>query len=198
MGKYGGNSQTSLPSVPVPAPKPAAQPSASYDVAVTFTLKNEGLYSNDSADSGGPTMMGITQSDLSNFLGRPATVDEVKNMTLDTAKAIYRANYWVEALGQLSQPKATAIFDWGVLHGPVSGRQAAQRVANALGCSLSVDGQLGALSVAGLNKLADHAFCQAYAAEIKATFDAIIAHNPTQQVFRNGWYARAERIAALA
>ena len=193
MGTVSGNSQTPIANIPLPPP-----PSASFDTAVAFTLVEEGGYSNEPADAGGPTNFGITQQDFSDFLGRQASADDVRNMSLDTAKAIYRASYWAEALGQLSQPKATAIFDWGVLHGVESARVAAQRVANGLGCSVDVDGIIGPQSVASLNKLADHAFCQAYAASIRATFDAIIAGNPSQAVFKNGWYSRAARIAGLA
>lgn len=44
---------------------------SNFDDAFTYTIGNEGGYSNDPNDSGGPTNFGITIGDLSRFLGRP-------------------------------------------------------------------------------------------------------------------------------
>jgi lysozyme family protein len=193
MGNDQGNSQTLPGAQPVAPP-----PMASLDVALAFTLQNEGGFSDDPQDSGGPTSMGITQSDLSQYLGRQATVDDVRNMSLETATAIYKANYWSDGLSQLSQPVATAIFDFGVLHGTTSARKLAQSVANGLGASLAVDGVIGPASIAAINALPSKAFVQDYASAIDQVFASIVANYPKDQVFLKGWDNRAARIAALA
>ena len=53
----------------------------------------EGGYSNHPADRGGPTNMGITQATLSEYLGRPASVDEVRSLSRAQAVAIYRSRW---------------------------------------------------------------------------------------------------------
>ena len=54
----------------------------------------EGGFKDDKADKGGPTKYGITQKTLSDYLKRPATRNDVKNLSVDTAKKIYRENYY--------------------------------------------------------------------------------------------------------
>ena len=191
-----------VPVAPSPAPAPqvpaAPAPSASFDIAVTFTLQNEGGYSDIPQDAGGPTNYGIVESDLSSFLGHSVTADDIKNLSLDTAKAIYKANYWNPAFEQLSQPVATAIFDWGVLHGPTSSQKLAQNVANGLGASLVCDGVIGPASVAAINAIPADKFVAAFANAMKSWFASDVAGNPSQKIFLAGWNARADRIAALA
>lgn len=54
-----------------------------------------GRFTNDPADRGGPTKYGITARTLANYRGmsRSATIAEVRSMTEDEARAIYRKYY---------------------------------------------------------------------------------------------------------
>ncbi len=56
-------------------------------------LKREGGFVNDSADRGNATNYGITQATLSLWIGRDATVEDVRTMPLETARAIYQHEY---------------------------------------------------------------------------------------------------------
>lgn len=187
-------SPTASPIKPLPP-----QPKASFDVAVEFTLKNEGGYSDDPHDSGGATNFGITENDLAQYLGRPATVQEVKEMSIDTAKAIYKRNYWISGFEGLFQGAATAIFDFGVLHGPTTARTLAQSTANVHGGvpHLLIDGQIGPQTQAAINAMGAP-FVAYYASAMRNVFVSIVANNPSQGIFLKGWDNRADKVAALA
>jgi lysozyme family protein len=48
-------------------------------------------------DDGGPTNHGVTQHILTAYLQRPATIDEVKALTLETVVPIYAELFWFPA-----------------------------------------------------------------------------------------------------
>jgi lysozyme family protein len=63
------------------------------EAIVDAILKAEGGFVDDASDRGGATNYGITQATLSLWIGRDATVDDVRNLSVDTARAIYREKY---------------------------------------------------------------------------------------------------------
>lgn len=75
-------------------------------------------YTNRAADLGGPTKYGITAKTLGRCwnLGRPATEDEVKSLTLEQATQIYLVHYWQAFHLDLikNQVVAEFMFDWYV------------------------------------------------------------------------------------
>jgi lysozyme family protein len=84
-----------------------------------FVYAREGGFANHSQDPGGATNMGITIGTLSRWLGRKATVEDVKNLTKEEATKIYRAYYWEPsgASKATDYPTALLLMDSGVLHG---------------------------------------------------------------------------------
>lgn len=68
-----------------------------FETAFPFTIGREGGYSDDARDPGRQTKYGVTITTLSQYLRRPATVDEVKRLTLATAKDIFLRFYWQPA-----------------------------------------------------------------------------------------------------
>jgi lysozyme family protein len=119
-----------------------------FDSCLKFVLKFEGGFVNDPRDPGGPTNLGVTQRTLSGFLGRPASIDDVKKLTPKTVAPIYRQNYWNKVSGDdLPAGVDLAVFDFGVHSGPRRGVIGLQR---ALG--LADDGQSGPITVAAAGK----------------------------------------------
>ena len=170
----------------------------SFDTAVLFILRNEGGYSNEPADAGGPTNYGITQREYEVFKGRHVSISEMKAMPLADAKTIYRSKYWIPEFEKLAQGVATAIMDWGVLHGTRSARIMAQQSANKLGCKLECDGDIGPKSIAAFNSIRPAYFVTQYASDIRAWMENRVKESPSQKVFLKGWLRRADRIATLA
>jgi len=89
-----------------------------YSNCLAITLDYEGGYSNDPGDPGGPTKYGITIHDVRLYLKPQATEADVKALTLNEAKTIYRRHYWEPVAGD-GWPDGLdlAVFDAGVNSG---------------------------------------------------------------------------------
>lgn len=99
----------------------------------------EGGWSDHARDPGGKTMYGITQATLSAWLGRPASASEIRNLSKDQARQIYRKNYWDRVSGDELPPGVDlCVYDFGVNSGP---SRAAKSLQSALG--LKADGWVG-------------------------------------------------------
>ena len=68
-----------------------------FDEIIEEVLEAEGGFVHDPDDKGGATNHGVTQQSYSEFLGRKATVEEVKNMTVEDAKECYKKDFWIPA-----------------------------------------------------------------------------------------------------
>jgi type VI secretion system secreted protein VgrG len=167
------------------------------EFAIRYMLKNEGGFVNDPKDHGGATNFGITQATYSTYLGRPARVQDVQDMKIEDAIKIYRKSYWRPSFDKLDRGVATAIFDWGVLHGPKSSQMLAQQIANSLGAKLVVDGDIGPLSIAAINKITPAVFIRSFSVSVKAWFSNRVLDDPSQKRFLKGWNARADRMLGL-
>ncbi|MBX6329375.1 MAG: glycoside hydrolase family 108 protein [Pseudolabrys sp.] len=88
------------------------------DEALARLLAHEGGYSDHPSDPGGPTKYGITISDYRRYVKPNATAADVRAMTVEEAKAIYRRHYW-DALCCDDLPAGVdyAVFDYGVNSG---------------------------------------------------------------------------------
>lgn len=95
---------------------------ADFNTAVLMVLEHEGGFSDVKDDHGGPTNMGITKADLAMFFNVPKeeiTTEQVKSITPDLAKQIYKKFYWdkLKLDTMPSQCLATVAFDLGILRG---------------------------------------------------------------------------------
>lgn len=156
---------------------------ADFAQALLFVLQNEGTaYVNDAADAGGPTRMGVTQATLSSWKGSPATIDEVKGLTLAQVEPIYRKFYWAIVHGDTfaSQALATVVMDCGVLCGP---SRANRMLRNCRMGSAVADFESSYVAMC---------FCAAYGDYLSA-----VAKRPGQSKFLKGWLRRVERCREL-
>lgn len=169
------------------------------DDAFAYLLVDEGGYTNDPNDSGGPTNWGITQGDYSRWLKRPASIPEVRAMTKKVAEQIYSDYYWMPmGLDKIvDSKKATALFDVGVVCGIYQGQIMAQRACNSIGAGLVPDGHIGPLSIQAINQAAPSLFIRDMSSQVESRFRGIVANNPKDEVFLRGWVARARRLLSL-
>jgi len=70
-----------------------------FAACIPVILNSEGGYVDDPDDPGGATNFGITEATLASWRGHPVTPDDVREMSVDEAKAIYQANYYNPAHG---------------------------------------------------------------------------------------------------
>lgn len=102
-----------------------------YDAILNAVLRFEGGFANHPRDPGGPTNLGITQATLSRHLGRQASITDVRNLSRETAAAIYRKSYWDAIGGDQLAPGVDALaMDIAVNSGSGRARQWLAESAN--------------------------------------------------------------------
>lgn len=159
------------------------------DEVIDGVLHREGGFVNDAADKGGATNYGITAATLGlhRQLGRPATVEEVKAMTVAEARDIYRQRYVVapgfETLPAWAIP---ILVDDAVLSGPKAAVTTLQQVLG-----VPADGVLGPKTRQALAVKDPQAFVRDFAKARVLRFARIVQGNPAQARFIVGWCARA-------
>lgn len=102
-----------------------------WDQAIAFVLRYEGGYVNNVNDPGGETIYGISKKQYPSL--------DIKNLTIDEAKEIYRKDFW-QAVGadQLPAKMAIAVFDCAVNQGVGTAIRLLQ-----VALDVAVDGQIG-------------------------------------------------------
>lgn len=160
------------------------------DAMIDEVIRREGGFVDDPADRGGATKYGITRRTLSAWLGRTATVDEVRSLDRPTAAAIYRALFFERPrLGILPQALQPLIFDMAVNHGPERAVELLQEVL-AASRPVAVDGDLGP-QTAGAAAIAWDALGPWLIAMLanrrERFYRAIVANDRTQERFLKGW-----------
>lgn len=108
-----------------------------FNKCLPLLLKDEGGYCNDPGDNGGPTKYGITIIDVRKYVKKGATAEDVKALTLDQAKTIYKSKYW-DALDCDNLPSGVdyTCFDYGVNSGLGRPRKALERFKSLSGTKL--------------------------------------------------------------
>jgi len=177
-----------------------------FGSAYTDLLFWEGGYNHVAGDKGGATNHGISLRFLKNLPLAEAdinhdghvTKEDIKTLSLAKAAGFYRKHFWqnygLECVK--SQPIATKLLNIFVnMRGRTAGR-VAQRALRACCIDVFEDGYLGPLSYSAINDLIsaeDGAarYIVSLRSEQAAVYRLIVAHNPTQQKFFDGWLNRA-------
>ena len=147
-----------------------------FDDAFEALIGHEGGYVNDPRDPGGETKFGISKRTYKSV--------DIKNLTLDQAKAIYRRDYWAPA-GCDNLPEAVRfdVFDAAVNSGLGQAIRFLQRAAG-----VADDGRLGPVSLAAIQAMDAGLF----RARFNGTRLKFMTDQPTWDRFGKGW---ARRIA---
>lgn len=129
-----------------------------FELALKHTLAVEGDFSDDPDDSGGATNWGITESVARAF----GYVGDMRFLPTDTAKLIYRMNYWdllqLDLVSEISDPIAREVFDTGVNCGIGFAGRSLQRCLNAFNrgekdfSDIVVDGIVGRVTISSLRR----------------------------------------------
>jgi lysozyme family protein len=167
-----------------------------FEECLAFTLRAEGGYVDDPADPGGATNMGVTPATLREWSDNQSLgVTQVRDMSLRTARAIYRTLYW-NPLRADALPAGVdlSVFDFAVNAGIWRSARLLQRV---LGFTADeVDGCIGPETLAAAASRSARLLVDNLA-ERQTAYYRGLADFPT---FGRGWLARTEvrKAAALA
>jgi lysozyme family protein len=135
----------------------------SFNSAFQHTIGLEGGYTNDKNDTGHETNFGIVK--------RWHPDEDIKNMTIERAKEIYLAEYWIPCGGDtIEYPLDCIVFDTAVNMGVGTAKVLLNRSAGDVGTYLELRRQ---------------------------RYDNIVVRNPAQKRFLAGWYNRIAKLKEL-
>jgi lysozyme family protein len=149
-----------------------------FDAYFEWLVPWEGsAYENVPGDPGGPTKYGIDQ--------RSHPTVNIRSLTKEQAKEIYRREYWAAIAGDKLPPRtAWAMMDSGVNCGRTT---AARWLQTVLG--VTVDGRIGPITLAAAAK-ADDAGLAASILDIRQRHYRALGAKPNFKKFLNGWLNR--------
>lgn len=158
------------------------------DQLIDAILEKEGGFVNDPVDRGGATHYGITAGTLGQWrhYGRPATVEEVRALPIDEARAIYRQRYVAPFESIPFEALQAQLVDFGVLSGPATAVRALQGVLG-----VEVDGVLGDQTRAAVAVMPWRLVNAALVAARVKQHTELVERLPAQRKFLFGWIRRA-------
>lgn len=110
-----------------------------FETCLKEVLKHEGGYVDHPQDPGGATNMGVTKKVWEEWVGHEVTKDDIKALTRDDVKPLYRKKYWnVCKCDDLPSGLDYVVFDIAVNSGT---RRAAKFLQSAVGAT--ADGVIG-------------------------------------------------------
>lgn len=114
---------------------------------------HEAGFVNHPRDPGGATNHGVTRATLSAYLRREATVQDVRQLTKETAHKILKSGY-ADPIQYDKLPSGIdhAVLDFAVNSGPNRAVKELQKTLNKMGYSLSVDGIMGLKTLDAISK----------------------------------------------
>ena len=180
----------------VPSSPPAGVTLGKFELVYPVVEKWEGNFDNDPGDPGGPTNMGITQADLARWRQRSVSVDEVRNLTREEARQIFKAYYWEPICGdQLPLPAAQMCYDAAVLMGLRCSGNFLQKALNVQGNSLAVDGTIGPRTIAASLKVDD---LKKLVSDVSAQAEGYLRSRPGFAKYGKGWLNRENDVRSTA
>ncbi len=169
-----------------------------FDKALEYVLLNEGPFSNDPRDPGGATKFGIIKTEYEAYLGRVLTVEEVRDMPLSTARAIYKKKFWNMIRGDeyTHDSVATVIFDTAVNKG-LTGCLNCIAMAQTRQLILPMSIPYNDMVIAVVNSFGETTFREHFSAAVLRYNEARVKKYPAMMWAKKGWDARAKRLATL-
>ena len=151
-----------------------------FDEIIEVVLHHEGGYVNDPKDPGGETNFGVAK--------RSHPDVDIKNLTKDGAKEIYKEHYWDKnKVESLSEELRHIYFDMCVNQGRGRAVKILQRAANGKGANLKVDGGKGPKTIAAMDGVE---LDRVRAYRVKYYAD-LVTRKPDLEKFYFGWFRRA-------
>jgi lysozyme family protein len=160
-----------------------------WEKAFQAVLKHEGGFVNHPKDPGGMTNLGVTKKVWEEFVGREVDEAEMRALTPDVVKPLYKKNYWDKIKGdQLPSGVDYAAYDLAVNSGTGRAAKYLQRIAG-----VPDDGVIGPKSMEAI-----------LACDPIETVDAIcdmrldfLQRLPTWGTFGKGWGRRVEEVKSI-
>ena len=169
-----------------------------FEQSFNLVIKSEGGFTNDQRDSGnhlpdgrqGCTMLGCTQVNWEAYVGHQVTQDDMKKLTKDDVKPLYKKNYWDAVSGDLLPSGLDyAAFDFAINAGSSASRKMVQ-----IAVGVNNDGVFGPATLKAIqNADAKDVLARFTAAKIKF-YQSLSNFN----VYGKGWLKRCADVQQIA
>ena len=164
---------------------------ADYKVIIPFILKWEGGFVNDPDDRGGATNKGVTIATFRQVYGKQKTVTDLKNITADQWKYIFKKLFWdkckCDAIEDQSVANIIVDYAWG------SGTSRAVRDVQAI-VGTACDGIAGQKTAAAINGTDAKTLFNKIKERRIQFYNNIVKSNPLQKKFLRGWTNRVSSL----
>lgn len=161
------------------------------DDIITGILQAEGWdrYTNLPADRGGPTKWGITLKSFEDFVRRPCTPEDIKDIDETMARAFYKKKYIVAPnFLPLCEPLRTIVIDAAVHSGPTAASKWLQRAVGVL-----ADGKVGPKTLAAVLHKDPLATAIRVIAQRQRLLSGLVSKDPELRKARqHGYHLQAE------
>jgi lysozyme family protein len=158
--------------------------------SVGHTLTYEGGFSDNAKDPGGATMRGVTLATFSLFLGRKASVAELKGITDTQLLTIYRKFYWDKCqCDHLPGGLDFCVFDFAVNSGP---SRAAKMLQSLVGAE--PDGVIGHKTIKAVEDYVSRETLPKTIDQYQANRLHYLQALPHWQAFGRGWGKRVNEV----
>lgn len=150
-------------------------------------IANEGGLVNNPSDKGGITKYGITKSTLSWYRGKSVSDDDIKNLSIEEAKAIYSKRF-IEGPGFDKIPESmlkSNLIDFGVMSGPALAILNLQDILQ-----VPSDGVIGPQTLTALSKANLTNVNNLLVKKRVLMCGRLCTKDPSQLQFLNGWLNR--------
>lgn len=163
-----------------------------FERAFSRSLSHEGGFVNDSDDAGGATKYGISLRTYGKVFPI-ATVETIKNLTIDDAKKIYLEHFWLfykyEQIEDFDL--SIKVFDAAINMGAKQAHICLQRALRAVGFELEEDGVIGKNTLAALNRTQssewNFSILCAFRSELAGFYRLLVEQKPQCKKFLKGW-----------
>ena len=157
-----------------------------FDACLALVLKEEGGYVNNPADPGGRTNLGVTQATWQAWIGSAVSEQDMRDLTQDDVKPLYRQKYWDVIRGDdLPAGVDYALLDFAVNSGP---SRAIRYVQIALG--VPSDGIIGPQTLTAIKAETPSDLIESVCDSRLSFLQAL----STWATFGRGWSARVARV----
>jgi len=153
-----------------------------WDKAFDLVIVNEGGFVDNKLDPGGATNWGCTQAVWEQYVGHRVTVEDIKNLTKEDVKPLYKKRYWDAIHGDaLPSGLDYCIFDCAINSGV--GR-AAKFIQEIVG--VPADGAIGNNTIAAIVQINPVTAINEFSDKRQAFLESL----KTFPVFGKGWTKR--------
>jgi lysozyme family protein len=157
-----------------------------FDYCLDHVLRSEGGYSDHKLDPGGRTNLGVTQRVWEEWTGKPSNEEEMRGLTVEDVRPIYRERYWNAVRGDdLPFGVDLAVFDFSVNSGVGRAARFLQRQV-----AVAQDGKIGPMTIKAVLAVNPKSLIKTYCA---ARLDFLRSLN-TFETFGRGWTARVKKV----